>query len=31
MFMLPPFSAVAERIWSDAVGGKLWMDLGLVT
>lgn len=29
MFMLPPFSAVAERIWSDAVGGKLWMDLGL--
>ena len=29
MFMLPPFSAVAERIWSDAVGGKLWIDLGL--
>ncbi len=29
MFMLPPFSAVAERIWSDAIGGKLWIDLGL--
>lgn len=29
MFMLPPFSAVAERIWSDAVGGSLWINIGL--
>jgi len=29
MFMLPPFSAVAERIWADAIDGKLWMDIGL--
>ena len=28
-FMLPPFSAVAERIYSDAVSGDLWMNLGL--
>jgi ABC-type nitrate/sulfonate/bicarbonate transport system permease component len=28
-FMLPPFSAVAERIYSDAVGGELWRNLGL--
>ena len=28
-FMLPPFSAVAERIYSDAVGGDLWRNLGL--
>jgi ABC-type nitrate/sulfonate/bicarbonate transport system permease component len=27
--MLPPFSAVAERIYSDAVGGELWRNLGL--
>jgi ABC-type nitrate/sulfonate/bicarbonate transport system permease component len=29
MFMLPPFSAVAERIWADAVGGNLWLNIGL--
>ncbi|HXD44434.1 MAG TPA: ABC transporter permease [Pseudolabrys sp.] len=29
MFMLPPFSAVAERIWTDAVGGTLWINIGL--
>ena len=28
-FMLPPFSAVVERIYSDAVGGDLWINLGL--
>jgi len=28
-FMLPPFSAVAERIYSDAAGGDLWRNLGL--
>jgi ABC-type nitrate/sulfonate/bicarbonate transport system permease component len=28
-FMLPPFSAVAERIYNDAVGGDLWRNLGL--
>jgi ABC-type nitrate/sulfonate/bicarbonate transport system permease component len=28
-FMLPTFSAVAERIYSDAVGGDLWRNLGL--
>jgi len=29
MFMLPPFSAVLERIWSDAFGGDLWHNLGV--
>ena len=29
MFMLPPFSAVAERIWADAVDGNLWLNIGL--
>jgi ABC-type nitrate/sulfonate/bicarbonate transport system permease component len=29
MFMLPPFSAVVARIYSDAVGGDLWINLGL--
>ena len=28
-FMLPTFSAVAERIYSDAVAGDLWRNLGL--
>ena len=28
-FMLPPFSAVAERIYSDAASGDLWINLGL--
>jgi ABC-type nitrate/sulfonate/bicarbonate transport system permease component len=28
-FMLPPFSAVAERIYADAVSGELWRNLGL--
>ena len=28
-FMLPPFSAVVERIYADAVGGDLWINLGL--
>ncbi|MGB6511034.1 MAG: hypothetical protein WBF07_23245, partial [Xanthobacteraceae bacterium] len=28
-FMLPPFSAVAERIYADAVSGDLWINLGL--
>ena len=28
-FMLPPFSAVVERIYADAVGGDLWRNLGL--
>jgi len=28
-FMLPPFSAVAERIYTDAVSGDLWINLGL--
>jgi ABC-type nitrate/sulfonate/bicarbonate transport system permease component len=28
-FMLPPFSAVVERIWSDAAAGDLWRNLGL--
>jgi ABC-type nitrate/sulfonate/bicarbonate transport system permease component len=28
-FMLPPFSGVAGRIYSDAVGGDLWRNLGL--
>ena len=29
VFVLPPFSTVAERIWSDAVGGDLWLNIGL--
>jgi ABC-type nitrate/sulfonate/bicarbonate transport system permease component len=29
MFMLPPFSAVAERIWAEAVDGNLWLNIGL--
>src|SRR5262249_13910292 len=29
MFMLPPFSAVAERIWADAIDGNLWINIGL--
>ena len=28
-FMLPPFSAVVARIYTDAVTGHLWLDLGL--
>ena len=28
-FMLPPFSAVVERIYADAVTGDLWLNLGL--
>ena len=28
-FMLPPFSAVVERIYGDAVSGDLWINLGL--
>lgn len=28
-FMLPPFSAVVERIYADAVNGDLWINLGL--
>jgi ABC-type nitrate/sulfonate/bicarbonate transport system permease component len=28
-FMLPPFSAVVERIYGDAIGGDLWINLGL--
>ena len=28
-FMLPPFSAVVARIYADAVGGELWINLGL--
>jgi len=28
-FMLPPFSAVVERIYTDALGGDLWINLGL--
>lgn len=29
MFVLPPFSAVAERIWADASDGSLWINIGL--
>ena len=25
-FMLPPFSAVLERIWRDACRGDLWIN-----
>jgi ABC-type nitrate/sulfonate/bicarbonate transport system permease component len=28
-FMLPPFSAVAERIYADAIAGDLWRNLGV--
>jgi len=28
-FMLPPFSAVVERIYADAVTGELWHNLGV--
>jgi ABC-type nitrate/sulfonate/bicarbonate transport system permease component len=28
MFVLPPFSAVAARIWEDALGGDLWINIG---
>jgi ABC-type nitrate/sulfonate/bicarbonate transport system permease component len=28
-FMLPPFSAVVERIYADAVSGELWRNLGV--
>src|ERR1700745_4434935 len=28
-FMLPPFSAVAQRIYADAIGGELWHNLGV--
>src|SRR6201981_711212 len=28
-FMLPPFSAVAKRIYADATAGELWRNLGL--
>jgi ABC-type nitrate/sulfonate/bicarbonate transport system permease component len=28
-FMLPPFSVVVARIYSDALGGELWLNLGL--
>jgi ABC-type nitrate/sulfonate/bicarbonate transport system permease component len=28
-FMLPPFSTVAERIYSDAIAGDLWLNLGV--
>jgi ABC-type nitrate/sulfonate/bicarbonate transport system permease component len=29
MFVLPPFSAVAERIWADASDGSLWINIGV--
>jgi ABC-type nitrate/sulfonate/bicarbonate transport system permease component len=29
MFMLPPLSAVVARIYTDAIGGDLWINLGL--
>jgi ABC-type nitrate/sulfonate/bicarbonate transport system permease component len=28
-FMLPPFSAVAQRIYADTIGGELWINLGV--
>jgi ABC-type nitrate/sulfonate/bicarbonate transport system permease component len=28
-FMLPPFSTVVARIYTDAVGGALWVNIGL--
>jgi ABC-type nitrate/sulfonate/bicarbonate transport system permease component len=29
MFVLPPLSAVLERIWIDALGGELFLNIGL--
>lgn len=29
MFVLPPLSAVIERIWSDAQGSEFWRNIGL--
>jgi len=29
MFILPPFSAVLERIWHDALGGELFLNMGV--
>ena len=29
MFILPPFSAVLERIWEDAIHGDLWLNTSL--
>jgi ABC-type nitrate/sulfonate/bicarbonate transport system permease component len=29
MFVLPPLSAVLERIWTDATAGELWLNTGL--
>src|SRR5438874_2517535 len=29
MFVLPPLSAVLERIWTDALGGDLFMNIGV--
>jgi ABC-type nitrate/sulfonate/bicarbonate transport system permease component len=29
MFMLPPLSVVLARIWSDAVAGDLWINMGV--
>jgi ABC-type nitrate/sulfonate/bicarbonate transport system permease component len=29
MFVLPPLSAVLERIWTDAHGGELFLNIGL--
>ena len=29
MFMLPPFSVVLERIWTDAVAGDLWINMAV--
>jgi ABC-type nitrate/sulfonate/bicarbonate transport system permease component len=29
MFMLPPFTVVAQYIWRDAMSGVLWINLGL--
>lgn len=28
-FLLPPLSAVLERVWEDALSGELWVNLGL--
>jgi ABC-type nitrate/sulfonate/bicarbonate transport system permease component len=28
-FMLPPLTMVLERIWTDALGGDLWINLGV--
>jgi ABC-type nitrate/sulfonate/bicarbonate transport system permease component len=29
MFVLPPLSAVLERMWADATAGELWLNTGL--